>query len=109
MARFTPLIRVSEIVDASPSRVWKTATRKTGLMFMGADVKTDWRIGHPITFKGEWKGKRFEDKGQVETFDEQRKLAFTHFSPMPGKPEPLKTTISSRSSSLRTATRPMSP
>lgn len=87
MGAFSPLIRVSEIVDASPSQVWQAATQKTGLMFMGADVQTDWREGHPITFKGEWKGKPFEDKGQVETFEEERKLAFTHFSPMSGKPD----------------------
>src|SRR5205823_7346790 len=76
---------VSETVDASPSQVWDTVTHKTGVMFMGADVKTDWREGHPITFKGEWKGKAFEDKGKVETFEEEKRLAFTHFSPASGK------------------------
>jgi len=87
LSEFTPLIRVSEIVHASPTSVWQTATQKTGLMFMGADVKTDWQEGHPITFKGEWKGKPFEDKGEVETFDEGKKLAFTHFSATAGKPD----------------------
>jgi uncharacterized protein YndB with AHSA1/START domain len=87
MDDFTPLIRVSEIVDTSPSDVWQTATRKTGLMFMGSDVKTDWQEGHPITFNGEWKGKPFEDKGLVEAFEPEKKLAFTHFSPMSGKPD----------------------
>lgn len=87
MDDFRPLVRVSEIVDAPAAQVWRSATQKTGLMFMGADVKTDWQVGHPITFKGEWKGKPFEDKGKVETFDEERRLAFTHFSPMSGKPD----------------------
>jgi uncharacterized protein YndB with AHSA1/START domain len=90
MGDFKPLIRVSEIVDASPSKVWRTATEKTGLMFMGADVRTNWKEGHPISFKGEWKGKPFEDKGQVETFEPEKKLAFTHFSPMSGKPDRLE-------------------
>jgi uncharacterized protein YndB with AHSA1/START domain len=87
MGDFKSLICVSEIVDASPSKVWRTATERTGLMFMGADVRTDWKEGHPISFKGEWKGKPFEDKGEVETFEPERKLAFTHFSPMSGKPD----------------------
>ena len=82
MGDFKSLICVSEIVDASPSKVWRTATERTGLMFMGADVRTDWKEGHPISFKGEWKGKPFEDKGEVETFEPERKLAFTHFSPI---------------------------
>ena len=85
MSDFYPLVSVSETVNASPSQVWETATHKTGVMFMGADVETDWREGHPIKFKGEWKGKTFEDKGIVETVDEKRRLAFTHFSPASGK------------------------
>lgn len=85
MGDFHPLVTVSETIDASPSRVWDTATHKTGVMFMGADVKTDWHEGHSITFKGEWKGKTFEDKGNVETFEEPKRLAFTHFSPASGK------------------------
>jgi len=85
MNDFHPLVRVNETVNASPSEVWKTATHKAGVMFMDADVETDWREGHPIKFKGEWKGKAFEDKGWVETVDEERTLAFTHFSPSSGK------------------------
>jgi uncharacterized protein YndB with AHSA1/START domain len=54
-------------------------------MFMGAEVETDWHEGHPIKFKGEWKGKAFEDKGRVETVEEEKRLVFTHFSPISGK------------------------
>ena len=32
---------------------------------MGATVKTDWQVGHPITFSGTWKDKPFEDKGEI--------------------------------------------
>ena len=85
MGDYHPVASVKETIDASPSQVWDTATHKTGVMFMGADVKTDWHEGHPITFKGEWKGKTFEDKGQVEIFDKEKRLAFTHFSPTSGK------------------------
>ena len=90
MGDFHPVVSVSETIDASPSRVWDAATHKTGVMFMGADVKTDWHEGHPITFKGEWKGKTFEDKGEVKTFDQEKKLAFTHFSPSSGKADSLQ-------------------
>lgn len=85
MGNFRPLVTVSEEIAASPSKVWDIATHKTGVMFMGADVTTDWHEGHPITFNGEWKGKAFEDKGTVDTFDKEKKLAFTHFSPASGK------------------------
>ena len=85
MGDFHPVVSVSETIDASPSRVWDVATHNTGVMFMGSDVKTDWQEGHSITFKGEWNGKAFEDKGKVKTFERQKKLAFTHFSPSTGK------------------------
>ena len=87
MGNFRPLVTVSETIEAPPSKVWDTATHKTGVMFMGADVKTDWHEGHAITFNGEWKGRTFEDKGTVETFEKEKKLAFTHFSPASGKPD----------------------
>ena len=85
MPDYRPIVSVEETIDAAPSRVWETATKKTGVMFMGADVETDWKEGHPITFKGEWKGKSFKDKGTVERVEEGRRLAFTHFSPASGK------------------------
>ena len=85
MSDYHPVVSVSETIEASPSQVWDAATHKTGVMFMGADVKTDWREGHPITFKGEWKGKTFDDKGEVKTFEQEKKLAFTHFSSLSGK------------------------
>lgn len=85
MSDFRPLVTVSDTIDAPPSQVWETATHKTGVMFMGADVETDWHEGHSITFEGEWKGKTYKDKGKVETFDKQKTLAFTHYSPMSGK------------------------
>jgi uncharacterized protein YndB with AHSA1/START domain len=82
---FKPLIAVNEMIDATPSSVWDAATHKTGVMFMGADVKTDWHEGHAITFSGEWKGKPYQDKGEVQTFERDKKLAFTHFSQSSGK------------------------
>ena len=39
--------------------------------------------GHPITFTGEWKGKKF--KGEIETFEAPKELAFTHWSAMSGE------------------------
>lgn len=85
MSDYRPVVSIEETIDAAPTKVWETATKKTGVMFMGADVETDWKEGHPITFKGKWQGKSFEDKGKVETVEEGRRLAFTHFSPASGK------------------------
>jgi len=76
-------------IDASPSEVWRSLTDPASLKqyYLGADVETDWQVGSPITFKGDWKGKPYEDKGEILVFEPERKLAYSHFSPMSGKPE----------------------
>lgn len=84
--------RVHTTIAASPPDVWKAlmtpATFKK--FFFGSDVDTDWKVGSPITFKGEFKGKTYEDKGVVKAVDDGKRLAFTHWSSMSGmadKPE----------------------
>jgi uncharacterized protein YndB with AHSA1/START domain len=47
-------------------------------------VQTDWQVGSPITWSGEWNGKTFEDKGEILIVDPERKLAYTHWSPLGG-------------------------
>ncbi len=76
-------------IDASPSEVWRSLTDPARLKqyYLGAEVETDWQVGSPITFKGEWDGKPYEDKGEILVFEPERKLAYSHFSPMSGKPD----------------------
>jgi uncharacterized protein YndB with AHSA1/START domain len=83
-------IAKSEVeIDASRDDVWQAlidpATIKR-YMF-GADVRSDWREGSPIVWKGEWKGKKFEDKGVILTMKPGRMLQYSHWSPLAGKPD----------------------
>ncbi|MFL5638601.1 MAG: SRPBCC domain-containing protein [Gemmatimonadaceae bacterium] len=78
--------QVRATVKAPPSAVWKALTT-TGTLkqfFFGSDISTDWQVGSPITFSGTWKGKPYQDKGNVQTFERERRLAFTHWSPLSG-------------------------
>ena len=52
---------------------------------MGAEFDTDWIVGHPITFEGNWKGTAYRDHGAVVSFDPERLVQFTQFSSMSGK------------------------
>lgn len=78
--------QVRTTVKAPPSAVWKALTTPNTLkqFFFGSDISTDWRVGSPISFKGNWKGKPYEDKGNIQTFDRDQRLAFTHWSPLSG-------------------------
>lgn len=84
--------QVRTTVKAPPSSVWKALTTPSTLkqFFFGSDISTNWQVGSPISFKGSWKGKPYEDKGNIQTFDRDQRLAFTHWSPLSGmedKPE----------------------
>jgi uncharacterized protein YndB with AHSA1/START domain len=82
-----PLVEVETVIDANPAAVWDALTARKSAMFMGADVETDWGPGSPIAFTGEFEGMAFKDHGEVREFEEQRRLAFTHYSPSSGKPD----------------------
>ena len=74
-------------VDAGQDAVWAALTdpaRIAGWM-MGAEVRTDWRVGSPITWSGEMDGTSYEDKGEVLEVDEPNRLSMTHYSPLSGE------------------------
>lgn len=79
--------QVSRTIDAPADEVWKALTTPEIIKtyFFGADVQTDWKVGSPVRIKGEMKGKAYEDKGEVRSFDPERRLAFSHFSPSTGQ------------------------
>jgi uncharacterized protein YndB with AHSA1/START domain len=79
-------------IDASRSEVWDALTNpaKVKQYLHGTDLSTDWKVGSPIRWTGEWKGQRYEDKGTVLEVEPERLLKTTHWSPMGGsedKPE----------------------
>jgi uncharacterized protein YndB with AHSA1/START domain len=51
----------------------------------GSRVETDWKPGSRITWKGEYEGKEYEDKGEVLEVERERRLELTHFSPTSGE------------------------
>lgn len=79
----------STVVNADPRVVWAVITdpQQLGQAFFDATVETDWRVGSPITYKGEWQGKQFEDKGEIVTVEPNHILRLTHFSPLSGQPD----------------------
>ena len=57
----------SVTIDAPAARVWQALTdpAKVRQYMHGTNLATDWRVGSPISWSGEWRGKAYEDKGVV--------------------------------------------
>src|SRR5512138_632826 len=76
-------------INAPASRVWEALTNPALIKqyFFGTNVVTDWKVGSPIYYRGEWQGKSYEDKGQILEFEPRKRLVSTHWSPLSGVPD----------------------
>ncbi len=81
--------KVSTTVGAPKKKVWDALVSPAAIKqyMFGADVVSTWREGAPIVWKGEWKGKPYEDKGAIRRVEPEARLEYTHFSPLSGKPD----------------------
>jgi uncharacterized protein YndB with AHSA1/START domain len=76
----------STVIRASRAQVWDAITRPEliKIYFFGTDLLTDWKVGSPLTFSGEWEGKPYEDRGTVLAFEPERTLSFNYWSSFSG-------------------------
>jgi uncharacterized protein YndB with AHSA1/START domain len=76
-------------INAPIAKVWDAlVTPATIKKYMfGTNVVADWREGGPITWKGEYQGRSYEDKGVILELKERERLCYTHFSPLSGDPD----------------------
>lgn len=83
---------VSVTVRATRERVWDAITKPAIIKqyFFGTDLDTDWKVGSPLFFRGEWQGKRYEDRGTVLAYEPMNALTYNYWSAFSGaedKPE----------------------
>jgi uncharacterized protein YndB with AHSA1/START domain len=84
------LIARSTIVIAAPAeKVWQALVTPSAIKqyMFGTTVVSEWKEGGPIVWKGEWQGKKYEDKGVIRQLKPGRALQYTHFSPLAGLPD----------------------
>lgn len=74
-------------IQAPRSKVWRALTDPDQIQkyMFGSRVETDWQPGSRITWKGEYEGKEYEDKGEILEVVPEHRLKVTHFSPMSGE------------------------
>ncbi|MEO6536401.1 MAG: SRPBCC family protein [Candidatus Paceibacterota bacterium] len=76
----------SIVINAPKEAVWDALTNPAAVKeyFFGTDLVTDWTVGSPIYFRGEWQGKSYEDKGIVLEYTPEETLSYTYWSSMGG-------------------------
>jgi len=76
-------------INAPASEVWQALIdpEKVKQYLFGTQVTTDWQVGSPITYKGTWQGKLYEDKGKVLQNEPEKLLVSTFWSSLSGKPD----------------------
>jgi uncharacterized protein YndB with AHSA1/START domain len=83
------IAKASTTIDAPAAKVWRALVTPADIKqyMFGSTVTSAFQQGSPITWKGEWKGKPYEDKGVIMQVVPERTLRYTHFSPLAGLPD----------------------
>lgn len=81
------IAETSITINASREAVWKAITTPALIKeyLMGTNVKTDWKEGSPITYEGEYEGKKYKDKGLIKKIETGKVFQSTYWSSMGGK------------------------
>jgi uncharacterized protein YndB with AHSA1/START domain len=77
----------ASVVVAGPrQKVWDALTKPELVKqyFFGTNLVTDWAVGSPLFFRGEYDGKVYEDKGTVLSFEPMKGLSFNYWSAFSG-------------------------
>lgn len=79
----------STTIDAPAAVVWDAFVNPETIKryMFGSEVTADWKEGGAISWKGEWQGTSYEDKGTILAFEPLRMLRYTHYSPLSGLPD----------------------
>lgn len=74
-------------LKATAEQVWDALTdpAKIKQYLFGTDTECDWKVGSKIYYRGEWEGKRYEDKGEILEIEFAKKIVMTYWSGFSGQ------------------------
>ena len=80
------IAKAETTIHAPIEKVWNALTNPEMIKkyMFGTTVVSDWKEGSKIVWKGEWEGKSYEDKGKILQIEDQKKLQYSHYSPLSG-------------------------
>jgi len=80
------VVSKSIIIKASPEEVWEVMTNpeKIKIYLYGTETITDWEVGSPIIFQGEYEGNAYKDRGNVIGKVDNEFLKYNYWSGFSG-------------------------
>jgi uncharacterized protein YndB with AHSA1/START domain len=80
------IARASVTIAAPAADVWEALVTPAAIKtyMFGATVTSDWVVGSPIVWMGEWQGRAYEDRGVILQIVRERVLEFSHFTSLAG-------------------------
>lgn len=81
--------QVSRSIAAPPATVWQALVTPAMIKqyFFGSNVESDFQVGSPIHWRGEFNGKKYEDSGEILQAEPGTRLRMSHWSPLSGTPD----------------------
>lgn len=76
-------------IKASRAKVWEALTNPEMIKkyFFGSKTTTDWKVGSPVVWHGEWEGTPYEDKGIVLEIEKDKLIRHSYWSSFSGTPD----------------------
>ncbi|MHB1048762.1 MAG: SRPBCC family protein [Bacteroidota bacterium] len=84
---FSATVKIT--IHKDTTAVWNALTDPNIIKqyFFGTQTETDWKKGSPIVFRGEWEGKKYEDKGIILDIQPEKRVQYSYWSSMSGTPD----------------------
>jgi len=79
-------------INAKGEQVWDALTNpeKIKVYLFGTETITDWKVGSPIIFQGEYEGHKYKDKGNVLVNEANVLLQYNYWSQYSGLEDTLE-------------------
>ena len=73
-------------VNADLAKVWKALTSPEIIKdyLYGTETISDWKVGSPIVFQGDYQGQKYRDHGVILENDQHNKLSYSYWSGFSG-------------------------
>ncbi len=83
------IAKASITIKAPIAGVWEALVNPEMIKqyMFGTNAVSDWKEGSPIVWKGEWEGKKYEDRGVILRLVPGHMIQYSHFSPLTGQPD----------------------